>query len=174
MWLLYGRAGRLTAKNGGFRPGQYLLDCILEQKQARAIGSEALRAVVPFLWEAYGFRYAMQEWALYTSLFLTPLAVFCIRLCFAGARDDAHGDAIAISALAMAVVWVLRQLYGEVKQCAAAKHDGQGILATLSAYLGDVWNVVDVVLLSLFTLMAALFATVRAAQGRLSTVSVFL
>ena len=131
MALLSGRAGRLTAKNGGFRPGQYLLDCILEQKQARAIGSEALRAVVPFLWEAYGFRYAMQEWALYTSLFLTPLAVFCIRLCFAGARDDAHGDAIAISALAMAVVWVLRQLYGEVKQCAAAKHDGQGILATI-------------------------------------------
>ena len=24
MALLYGRAGRLTAKNGGFRPGQYL------------------------------------------------------------------------------------------------------------------------------------------------------
>jgi hypothetical protein len=22
MWLLYGRAGRLTEKNGGFRPGQ--------------------------------------------------------------------------------------------------------------------------------------------------------
>ena len=25
MALLYGRAGRLTAKNGGFRPGQYHL-----------------------------------------------------------------------------------------------------------------------------------------------------
>ena len=26
MGLLYGRAGRLTAKNGGFRPGQWLSD----------------------------------------------------------------------------------------------------------------------------------------------------
>ena len=27
MALLYGRAGRLTAKNGGFRPGQYHCEC---------------------------------------------------------------------------------------------------------------------------------------------------
>jgi hypothetical protein len=38
MARLYGRAGRLTAKNGGFWPGQYLPQYAIAFQQGRAAG----------------------------------------------------------------------------------------------------------------------------------------
>ena len=45
MVLLYGRAGRLTAKNGGFRPGQYEKD--LEKRRV-----ETQKNVTAVVWSA--------------------------------------------------------------------------------------------------------------------------
>jgi hypothetical protein len=107
-------------------------------------------ALVPFLWDKFGFRYAMREWAAYTGLFLLPLAVFCTRLSGADGRADAHGDAVTVTTLAVAGMWALRHLFNEGKQLVAG--------GSLSNYIRDTWNVIDLLLLSLFGAVAGLFA----------------
>jgi hypothetical protein len=52
MALLYGRAGRLTTKNGGFRPGQYLIGSgIFPNKEAGTLVCRAYPASPPVLYQ---------------------------------------------------------------------------------------------------------------------------
>jgi hypothetical protein len=46
MALLYGRAGRLTAENGGFRPGQHAVDALEGRARLRQAGTQGPGDVV--------------------------------------------------------------------------------------------------------------------------------
>ena len=40
--------------------GQFLIDCVIDLKNARAIDSVPLRTLVPFMWQGFGHRYAIR------------------------------------------------------------------------------------------------------------------
>ena len=131
--------------------GQFLIDCVIDLKNARAIDSVPLRTLVPFMWQGFGYRYAIRGAVVYVLCFLLPLSVLCSLLAGMQTSEDVDASATptAAAAAGLTALWALRH----------AKHEGRQYLAahSIAGYLGDVWNVIDVLLLLLYTATGATF-----------------
>ena len=130
--------------------GLFLVDLIVEQKNARAIGSAPLRAMVPFLWQGFGLKYAAIEALLYTVGYLLPFSVMCSLL--AGMYSTEDVDSSMTIATVLSSTWMLRQVFQEGRQCLATR--------SVTGYFGDIWNIIDVLLFALYcATVSQLFVT---------------
>jgi hypothetical protein len=112
--------------------GLMFLDLVIEHKNARAIDSAPLRTLVPFLWQGFGQRYATREAILYTTGFVLPFSAMCSTLASMRTPDDGVSTPTQVAA-GLTMLWVLRQVLHEGRQCFAA--------GSINDYISDIWNV---------------------------------
>ena len=131
-------------QHDGTSDSDYLLDCILDMQSTRAIGTDAMRAIVAHQWRSFGYCYGVQETAYYVTFFLTPLVLFCGLLSDMEEHIsslDFQSNWMSVICLATALAWILRQMAVEMKQ-----FEGDGA----RAYVRNFWNRVDMLLIASF------------------------
>jgi len=141
-------AGGSRADSNSVR-GMLLFDCVVGLKHAPAMDTDVLRTLGPFYWEKVGKRYAAREAVLYLVGFLAPLSALCISLAGAHTQDDVDISAATVVEAGLCTVWILRQLLHERRQCTAR--------STVWDHLNDVWNIVDLLVFTLWGATVGLF-----------------